>query len=250
MRIIYVVLLVLAIASCAKNVEIKDTDFKLEQPYIRTTAIEIEQDQPKEAPRLEISSPEDSAIVKGSNVTVNLKVYNFRIVPVANPVKDGEGHFHVWLDSEKRITAEDTVTFENVASEKHTIVAELVKSNHSSLNPKIIKTISVNVESGYVPQQLEQGIKEYTVEADDNDFYPNKIKAKIGDKVIIHFKFRDNSIYYAGLDIKGPFPTIKYKLKGEQPVTAEFVMKDETKIISYWPSSGVVKADLIVEVEK
>ena len=58
------------------------------------------------------------------------------------------------------------------------------------------------------------------------------------------------TFYFAGLDVKGPFPTIQYKLKGEQPLTAEFTMKDETKITSYWPSSGVKKADLIVEVVK
>lgn len=39
------------------------------------------------------------------------------------------------------------------------------------------------------------------------------------------------TFYFAGLDVKGPFPTIQYKLKGEQPLTAEFTMKDETKII-------------------
>ena len=70
------------------------------------------------------------------------------------------------------------------------------------------------------------------------------------EKVTIHFKFRDDSIYFAGLDVKGPFPTIQYKLKGQQPLTAEFVMKEDTKIDSYWPSSGVHKATLNVEAAK
>ena len=250
MRMIFIVLLVLAIISCTK-VEIKDTDFKLEQPYIRTTGIGIEEDIPKEAPKIEIITQEDAGLVKGPNVTVHLKAYNFKVVPVEVHVKEGEGHFHVWLGNEKRVIAEDTVTFENVASGKHTIVAELVKSNHSSLNPKIIQTRTINVESPALQQpKQEQSVREYTIESDDKDFYPNKIRAKVGDTVVIHFKFRDNSIYYAGLDVKGPFEDVKYKLKGEQPITREFTMKDETKITSYWPSSGVRKADLIVEVEK
>ena len=158
----------------------------------------------------------------------------------------------MWLDSDKKITVDNIVTFENVVSGKHTIVAELLKSDHSSLSPKVTQTITINVESDYVPPKLEpqQGIAEFTVEADDNGFYPNKIQAKVGDKVRINFKFRDNAIYFAGLDVKGPFEDIKYKLKGEQPISREFAMKDETKITSWWPASGVKKATLTVEVAK
>ena len=185
-------------------------------------------------------------------MNVELKAENFNIVPVGEPVKKNEGHFHVWLDSEKKLGPQSTFTFENVVSGKHSIVAELVKSDHSSLSPKITKTITINVESDYIPPQpvQQQGVAEFTVEADDRGFYPSAIKAKIGDKVIIHFKFRDDSIYFAGLDVKGPFDDINYKLKGEQPVTREFTMKDETRIVSYWPSSGVKKATLTVEVEE
>jgi plastocyanin len=209
-------------------------------------------EEPKGTPTLTIVAPKDSELIKSSKVTVELKTNNFNIVPIGEPVKEGEGHFHIWLDSDKKITVDNIVTFENVVSGKHTIVAELLKSDHSSLSPKVTKTITINVESDYVPPKLElqQGIAEFTVEADDNGFYPNKIQAKVGDKVKINFKFRDNAIYFAGLDIKGPFPDIKYKLKGEQPLTAEFTMKEETKITSWWPASGVKKATLTVEVAK
>ena len=110
----------------------------------------------------------------------------------------------------------------------------------------------VMYDSGIRTSQSENQveIKEFSIEADDNGFYPGTIKVKIGDKVKINFKFRDDSIYFAGLDVKGPFEDIKYNLKGEQPVTREFTMKDETKITSWWPASGVKKATLTVEVEK
>lgn len=209
-------------------------------------------EQPKSPTTITIVSPRDNDLIKSSKVTVQVGAENFNIVPVGSPVKEGEGHFHIWLDSERKVTTDKIATFENVVSGKHTIVAELVKSDHSSLSPKVTNVITINVESDYVPKPVEpqQGISEFTVEADDNGFYPNTIKAKIGDKVKINFKFRDDSIYFAGLDVKGPFEDIKYKLKGEQPITREFTMKDETKITSYWPASGVRKADLMVEIEK
>ena len=201
-----------------------------------------------------IISPKDGDLIKNSKVTVELKAENFNLVPIDNPVKDREGHFHVWLDSERKLGPQTSFTFENITTGPHSIVAELVKSDHSSLSPKITKTIAINVQSDYAPkaEQLQQqsGISEFTVEADDKGFYPNNLKAQIGGKVKINFKFRDDSIYFAGLDVKGPFPTIQYKLNGKQPLTAEFTMEDETKIDSYWPSTGVHKATLMVEVEK
>lgn len=208
--------------------------------------------QPELYPVLKILYPKDKDTIKSSRIAVQVDAENFRIVPIGEPVRKGEGHFHVWLDSDKKVTADKTVIFEDVASGSHTIVAELVKSNHSSLSPRTAKTITINVESDFKPKTLQPqaALSEFIVEADDHGFYPNKIQAKIGDTVKISFKFRDDSIYFAGLDITGPFPTIKYKLKGEQPLAAEFTMKGETKIISYWPSSGVKKAELIVEVEK
>ena len=201
---------------------------------------------------LKIISPKDGDLIKNSKVTVEVHAENFNLVPVGSHVKDNEGHFHVWFDSEKKLGPQTAFTFENVVSGKHSIVAELVKSDHSSLSPKITKVIAINVESDYIPKAelQENGLKEFTVEADDKGFYPNTLKAKINDSVKINFKFRDDSIYFAGLDVRGPFPTIQYKLHGQQPVTAEFTMKGETKIDSYWPSSGVHKATLIVEVEK
>jgi hypothetical protein len=243
------------LASCANQaVEIKDSE--IEKPAMEIKTVKVQEDakapEPVKNPELKILAPKDSDLVKDSKITVQLEADNFKIVPVGEPVKKGEGHFHVWLDSDKRVTTDKIVIFENIVSGKHTIVAELVKSNHSSLDPKVINAITINAESNYTPpQQVQQpGEKEFTVEADDNGFYPSSLKAKIGDKVKISFKFKDDSIYFAGLDVKGPFEDVKYRLKGEQPVTREFTMADETKITSWWPSSRVKKATLTVEIEK
>ena len=240
------ILLLLIAASCSQQ-QARHPD---NVPESKDKAVDnIVIGKPK-VPILTIISPKEGGLVKSTNVSVELKAENFNLVPVGSPVKDNEGHFHVWLDSEKKLGPQTAFTFDNVLSGRHTIVAELVKSDHSSLNPKIAKTITIDVESDFVPKTEEQSLNEFAVEADDNGFYPNRIQVKKGEKVKIAFRFRDDSIYFAGLDVKGPFPTIQYRLKGPQPVTAEFIVQAAAKIDSYWPSSGVKKADLMVEVEK
>ena len=254
MRYLILFVSLLLLASCANQaVEIKDSEIEKPAMEITTTKGQEngETNEEVKAPELKILAPKDSELIKNSKIAVELQADNFKIVPIGEPVKKGEGHFHVWLDSEKRVVANNTIIFENVVSGKHTIVAELVKSDHSSLEPKITKTIAINIESDYVPKpEFKQGISEFTVEADDNGFYPSTIKAKIGSNVKINFKFRDASIYFAGLDVRGPFDDVQYRLKGQQPITREFTMKDETRITSYWPSSGVKKATLVVEIAK
>lgn len=244
--------LLILVSACAPQQEQAATSSKVQAPEAKENAVEKVVEQAKGSPILNIVSPKDSELIKSSKVIVQLDAENFNLVPVGQPVKSGEGHFHVWLDSEKKLGPDKTFTFENIASGRHTIVAELVKSDHSSLSPRITKTIAVNAESDYVPnaESSRQGASEFTVEADDNGFYPSTIKARVGDTVKINFKFRDASIYYAGLDVKGPFNTLHYKLKGQQPLTAEFTMQGAAKIDSYWPSSGVHKATLNVEEAK
>ena len=256
MRILFLVVLIALVISCSGGeISIKDAESgnEIKDVSIKTTKVEIaeEPENIKLSPALNIISPVESRLIKNSTVIVELRAENFNIVPVGVPVKENEGHFHVWLDSEKRITGDNIVVFENVYSGRHSIVAELVKSNHSSLIPKVIKFVNFNVESPAEAKPSAEGnLREYTIEADDNDFYPNKIRSKIGDNVTISFKFRDHLIYYNGLDITGPFPDIKYRTGDEQPIDRRFIMLEETIIKSFWPSTGVKKAELTVEVEK
>ena len=249
------VTLALLIISCsADRMEIKSSEAGngVKDVSIKTTRVEISEESEgvKLSPTLNIISPAESQLIRNSAVTVELQAENFNIVPVGAPVKENEGHFHVWLDSEKRITSENILVFENVGSGRHSIVAELVKSNHSSLSPKVIISVFFSIEAPEAKPIKKSYLREYTIEADDNDFYPNRIRSKIGDNVTIQFKFRDPLIYYAGLDVIGPFPDIKYKLGDEQPISRSFIMLEETIIKSFWPSTGVKKAELVVEVEK
>lgn len=252
MRALYIFVLALLLASCTSLVEIKGSG--AESPSIKTTKIDAteEPDEIKPEPSIKIISPKDLQLIKNSTIIVEVEAENFRIVPLESPARNGEGHFHVWLNGEKKVSQEKILVFENVAPAQHSITAELVKSNHSSLTPKVAKTITINVQYETLPK-LEQNataLSEYYIEADDDGFYPGKIRARLSNKVVIHFKFRDHLIYFAGLDIRGPFEDVKYQTGGQQPVSRNFTMKGETKIVSYWPSSGVKKAELTVEVEK
>ena len=251
MKAVYFMVLLLLIASCASQVETKNSENANNNAQIRTTRAEISNEiVEQKIISFNIISPHDGQIIDGSTAVVKLEAGNFSIVPVGSPVKKNEGHFHVWLDSVKKVTTNPVTTFENVSSGKHTIVAELVKSDHSSLSPKIIRTVTINIINGFVQKQPELQPGEFNVEVDDHGFYPNAIQANVGDKIKINFKFRDDSIYFAGLDVKGPFPTIQYKLHGKQPLTAEFTVDGPAKIDSYWPSTGVHKATLNVEIGK
>lgn len=89
----------------------------------------------------------------------------------------------------------------------------------------------------------------FSVEADDNGFYPSRaIEVEKGTKVKITFKVRSSGVYYGGLD----FRSDKFKTSAIPPgrsTTVEFTADNSFIITSYWPASGVKKAELKVEVK-
>ncbi|MBI4440312.1 hypothetical protein HY638_05045 [Candidatus Woesearchaeota archaeon] len=97
-----------------------------------------------------------------------------------------------------------------------------------------------------VPETV--GTKEFTILADDTEFSPEKITVSKGDKVKITFNFNDGKIYYGGLDIKSDYFTVNYAKSEPNSKTVEFTTENSFTFTSYWPSSGVRKADGRVEV--
>ncbi len=90
---------------------------------------------------------------------------------------------------------------------------------------------------------------EFTIESDDHGFYPAEpITIAKGDSLKINFKVRKEGIYYGGMRI-----TSDYFNTGDLPVggskTVEYKPDASHKIESYWPSSGVKKAEIKVEVK-
>ncbi len=117
----------------------------------------------------------------------------------------------------------------------------------------VVKPITVITEQ-ITPQTQQQtqtitgsvtAAKEFSIEADDNKFSPSSITVNKGDTVKITFKFLDSNIYFGGLDVKSPkWPTVEYK-KGSatNEKTVEFTSDSTFTFSSYWPASGVKKAD-------
>lgn len=97
-------------------------------------------------------------------------------------------------------------------------------------------------------QEATPQVKQFIVEADDNGFYPPEpIKVNKGEKVYIEFKVRENNVYYGGLQIKSKYFDTGKIIPGEK-ATVDFTALESFTITSYWPASGVKKADLKVEV--
>lgn len=251
MKLFYLIILIVILSSCTQIMETKPSGAGkiVKDTYIRTTDVEKEAQQIDNSPRIAIISPKDGEILQSDKIVINLNLTNFKLVAPERYQKNGQGYIRVWLDDMESSGPKTEFAFENITNGTHTIKAELVLSNNTVIAySKAIKVIvPTKIESAHQDIKIQQNALEFTVEADDYGFYPNTLKAKIGDTVKINFRFRDASIYFAGLDVKGPFEDVKYKLHGEQPVTREFTIKEETKIDSYWPSTGVHKATLVVE---
>jgi len=88
-----------------------------------------------------------------------------------------------------------------------------------------------------------------TIEADDNGFYPSApVNVSAGIQVNITFKVRANTTYYGGLD----FRSSKFNTGQINPGAATlvtFTADTPFTISSYWPASGVKKADLQIVVK-
>ncbi|HLC99802.1 MAG TPA: hypothetical protein VJC11_02465 [Patescibacteria group bacterium] len=103
-------------------------------------------------PILTIVSPGEGEQISGDQVDVMMTAGNFVVVDffenTAN--KAGEGHAHFWLDDatlskDSAVMHTDTTlpySFFDVQPGTHTLVAEIVQNDHTSLNPAIKKTIT------------------------------------------------------------------------------------------------------------
>lgn len=86
------------------------------------------------------------------------------------------------------------------------------------------------------------------VEVDDNAWYPGQITVKKGVPLTLTIKMRDTNVYFAGGDIKSDaFETVRFAVGETKTVT--FTPQGQVKISNYWPSSGVLKGTLTINVE-
>lgn len=110
---------------------------------------------------LVITSPIEGQKIVGNTVPVDFSVNNFTLVDFRVHPKSarGQGHLHLWLDQAKndpmsaiKIFA-DTYTFEGVRPGLHTLVAELVNNDHSSLVPPVRTTVTFTTQDSEVVAQ-------------------------------------------------------------------------------------------------
>lgn len=100
-------------------------------------------------PSLKVVTPSEGQTVYSQRIPVLLATENFQLVDYQQykTTARGQGHIHLWLDessptadSAKQISTE-SFTYSDVPYGEHTLRAELVSSNHTSLNPPVTTTV-------------------------------------------------------------------------------------------------------------
>ncbi len=89
----------------------------------------------------------------------------------------------------------------------------------------------------------------FAIEADDRGFYPpDTITVSRGTSIILTLKVRTDNVYYGGLT----FRSAKFNdltLKPGASGSIQFIADENTTIASFWPLSGVHKADLHIVIQ-
>lgn len=117
-------------------------------------------------------------------------------------------------------------------------------NKNKDMNANTPPTPPVTVPAPPQPAPAPTPITEsFTVEADDSGFYPATIKVTKGDTVKITFKVRTDNVYFGGLRIiSGDLFNTGALVPGGSN-TVQFKATSNVTFSSYWPSSGVHKAD-------
>lgn len=114
-------------------------------------------------PTVRIVKPTGGAALTAGNVEVVIEVTGFSIVnKLGQPAVAGEGHVHYFIDvsplptepGKPAITADErtyhattgtTYTWTNVALGQHTFAVQLVRNDHTPLEPPVTASVSVPV---------------------------------------------------------------------------------------------------------
>lgn len=113
---------------------------------------------------VEITSPKDGATVTGPKVTIKVKTDGIKLVDGGTPVKEGEGHVHLFINRDPSKAGEaipttepDIVHFGKAPYDERTIdlqpgtyklTALLGDSNHKALSDSPSKAANITVRAG------------------------------------------------------------------------------------------------------
>lgn len=110
-----------------------------------------------QTPQIEITSPKENEIIKEDYVVFSFKVKNFTLKDyhLKPPPKNGEGHLHICLDTDKIDTAKKNCyehifmndeIFTDLEAGDHFITAELVGNDHQpAYSPSVRSTVHFKI---------------------------------------------------------------------------------------------------------
>lgn len=130
--------------------------------FIASTSSVLAQTKQDTTPQIKIITPSDGQTIYGDKIPVlfgadNFQIIDFKTNPISSP---GQGHIHLWLDDtntnpETAVKViEDNYIYSNVAYGDHTLHAELVNNDHTSLNPPQTNTVQFKSASSGTPNPI------------------------------------------------------------------------------------------------
>lgn len=116
--------------------------------------------------------------------------------------------------------------------------------------PTNIPSASPQPEAPTTTQEVRQPtVREYVLAVNDKRYSPSgPITASAGDTVRITFNVSTTDVYYGGMLFRGG-PVDSGDIDRGGSKTVEFVAETDFTITAYWPSSGVIKYTIPVQVQ-
>lgn len=158
-------------------------------------------------PQIMIAEPREGAVLSTNNVTVSVKVQNFRLNSNLSATNvTGEGHIHYFMDATAprtagtpavtasgtwTMTANTSYTWKNVSQGMHNLSVELVNNDHTPLSPPVTDMITVTVPS--IAARSAPSTVIY-LDAKNIAFNQSTITVPAGANVVIHFRNDDQGI--------------------------------------------------------
>jgi hypothetical protein len=178
----------------------------------------------EDAPSIEITSPE-SGTVNSSSVSLHVAVENLTLDPAAvgKDNEEGHGHYHVFVDGEYYdYNATEDFVVSDLTPGDHVIEVELVNNDHSSLDPRVVDYITVNV-SGSAPSIKIVGPTDKPVL--EGDVNASSLSMKVDIK---NFTIDPNAVGQDNEDGKGHFHIYVDGTYFDFATTTEFLVTDLT----------------------
>jgi plastocyanin/uncharacterized protein YegJ (DUF2314 family) len=189
----------------------------------------------KSAPAFSVYGVKQGDVLYTNQVKVSVAAFNYSVADFRTnmEVKDGQGHIHLWLDTDTanpkiayKLINGEPVVFDNVEPGEHTLTIQLVGNNHKPVTPEAKKVITFKTSAAPTL----------------NVVAPTEGSTITGDKVTVQVSvdnyeladFRSNSTSKEGqghvhiwLDTDVTNPKVAYKLINDEPVIFDNVKPGE-----------------------